>query len=137
MNFSLPTSNASLTHAQARRNAFNKSTRSQRSDLPVMALFCTLKASKVGLFTSLIMKSSFQGYGFCPPIIQHVCDNKSAISATWKDENISVFYKTKPDADVAKVARLAISDIQKHSQVHAFWVEGHVDKRGPPFSPQE
>jgi hypothetical protein len=65
-----------------------------------------------------------------------VCDTKF-ISATWKDENASVFDKTKPDADVAKVARLAILDIQKHSQVHAFWVEGHADKCGPPFSPQE
>jgi hypothetical protein len=67
-----------------------------------------------------------------PPLIQHVCDNKSAISATWKEENTIVFDKTKSDADVAKVVRLAISDIQQHSQVHVFWVEGHVDKRPPP-----
>jgi hypothetical protein len=48
-----------------------------------------------------------------------------------------VFDNTKPDADVAKVARLYISYIQQHSQVHAIWVEGHADKRPPPFSPQE
>jgi hypothetical protein len=72
-----------------------------------------------------------------PPLIQDVCDNKSASSATWKDENASVFDNTKPDADIAKVARLAISDIQQHSQVQAFWVEGRADKRAPPFSPQE
>jgi hypothetical protein len=76
-------------------------------------------------------------YGFFPPSIQHICDNKSDINATWKDGNISVFEKTKPDADVAKVARLTISDIQQHSQVNAFWIEGHADKCGPPFSPQE
>jgi hypothetical protein len=76
-------------------------------------------------------------YGFFYPSIQHVCDNKSAINATWKDENISVFYKTKPDADVAKVARLAISDIQQHSQVDTFCVEGHANTHSPPFSPQE
>jgi hypothetical protein len=49
-----------------------------------------------------------------------------------------VFDNTKPDADISKVARLAISDMQQHSQVHAFFVEGHADKRAPPpFSPQE
>jgi hypothetical protein len=71
---------------------------------------------------------------FLPHLIQHVCDNKSAINATWKDENISVSDKKKTDADVAKVARLAISNIQQHSQVHAFWVEGHAEKCAPPFS---
>jgi hypothetical protein len=76
-------------------------------------------------------------YGFSSPSIQHVCDNKSYINATWKDENISVFDKTKPDADVTKVARNAIADIQQYYQVNAFWVEGHADKRGPPLSPQE
>jgi ribonuclease HI len=76
-------------------------------------------------------------YCFSPPSIEHVCDNQSAISATWKDKNISVFDKTKPDANVAKVARNAIVEIQQHSQVNAFWVEGHADKCGPPFSPQE
>jgi hypothetical protein len=54
-----------------------------------------------------------------------------------KDEHISVFDKTKPDADVAKVSRISISNIQKHSRVHVFWVEGHAHKRDPPFSPQE
>jgi hypothetical protein len=76
-------------------------------------------------------------YGFSPASIKHVCDNKSAINATWKDKSISVFDKTKSDADVAKVARNAIADIQQHSQVNAFWVEGHPEKCGPPFSPQE
>jgi hypothetical protein len=53
-------------------------------------------------------------FGFSPLSIQHVCDNKYAINATWKDENISVFDKTKPNADVAKVARNVIADIQQH-----------------------
>jgi hypothetical protein len=43
----------------------------------------------------------------------------------------------KPDADVVKVARNAIADIQQYSLVNAYWVEGHANKRGPPFSPQE
>jgi hypothetical protein len=43
-------------------------------------------------------------YGFSPPKIEHVSDNQSAITATWKDENISVFDKTKPDDGAAKVA---------------------------------
>jgi hypothetical protein len=72
-------------------------------------------------------------YEFSPPSVQHVCDNKSAINATWKDEKISVFDKTKPDADVAKVARNAITDIQQDYQVKAFCVECHTNKRAPPF----
>jgi hypothetical protein len=76
-------------------------------------------------------------YGFSPPSIEHVCDNQSAISATWKDENIIVFDKTKPDADVAKVARSSISNLQIHSNVNTYLVEGHSDKRGTPFSPHE
>jgi hypothetical protein len=43
-------------------------------------------------------------YGFSPPNIEHICDNKSAITATLKDENISVFDQTKPDADVVRVS---------------------------------
>jgi hypothetical protein len=66
-----------------------------------------------------------------------MCDNKSAITATWKEENISVFEKAKPDADVAKVAQNAIADLQPFSAVKCFWVEGHADKHGPPFSPEE
>jgi hypothetical protein len=63
---------------------------------------------------------------------------QSAISATWKDKHISVFDRTKPDADVAKIARNAIKDIQQHSLINAYWVEGHADKcTYPPFSPQE
>jgi hypothetical protein len=76
-------------------------------------------------------------YGFSPPTIEHVCDNKSAITATWKYENISVFDKTKLDADVAKVARNSIAALQPFSTIKPFWVEGHADKRGPPFSLQE
>jgi hypothetical protein len=62
MNFSFSTSNASLVHAQAqaRRNAFNKFTCSQRSDLPVIDLSCMPKASKVGSFPNSIMKSLFK-----------------------------------------------------------------------------
>jgi hypothetical protein len=56
-------------------------------------------------------------YGMSPPTIEHVCNNQSAIFYTWKDENISVFDKTKPDDDVAKVYRNSISDIQLHSKV--------------------
>jgi hypothetical protein len=50
-------------------------------------------------------------YDFSPPNIEHVCNNQSAITANWKDENISVFDKTKPDADVIKVARKSITDL--------------------------
>jgi hypothetical protein len=71
------------------------------------------------------------------PTIEHVCDNKSAIAATWKDENISVSNKTKPDADVAKVAINLIADLQSYSKVKAYWFEGHEYKRGPSFSPKE
>jgi hypothetical protein len=76
-------------------------------------------------------------YGVSPPSIEHVCDNQSTISAIWKDENVCIFDKTKPDADVAKLSRNAIADLQQHPLVTAYWAEGHVDKRGPSFSPQE
>jgi hypothetical protein len=76
-------------------------------------------------------------YGFSPPSIEHACDNKSAITATQKDDNSSVFDKTKPDSDLAKVAQNAIADLQPVYTVKPFWVEGHTEKRGPPFSPQE
>jgi septin family protein len=66
-----------------------------------------------------------------------ICNNKSAITATWKDENISIFDKTKPDADVAKVARNAIAALQPFSTIKSFCVQGHADKGGPPFLPQE
>jgi hypothetical protein len=36
--------------------------------------------------------------------IPHVFDNQSAIMTTWKDNNRNIFDKTKPDADIAKVA---------------------------------
>jgi hypothetical protein len=54
-----------------------------------------------------------KSYGFPTPSIEHVCDNQSAISATWKDKTISVFDHMKPDAHVDKVARNAIADIQE------------------------
>jgi hypothetical protein len=44
-------------------------------------------------------------YGFVALNIEDVYDNQSAITATWKNENISVFDKTKPDDDVAKLAQ--------------------------------
>jgi hypothetical protein len=65
-------------------------------------------------------------YGFAPPSIEHVCKNQSAISATWKDENINIFNKSKPDADVAKLSRNAIADLELHFLVTAYWVEGHT-----------
>jgi hypothetical protein len=55
--------------------------------------------------------------------IEHVCDNKSTITATWKDENISVFDNTKPYADAAKVARSSIAALQPFSTAKYFWVE--------------
>jgi hypothetical protein len=76
-------------------------------------------------------------YGFSPPTIEHGCNHKSAIAATWKDENISVFDNTKPDADVAKVARNAIADLQPFSTIKSLWVKGHAYTCGPPFLPQE
>jgi hypothetical protein len=59
--------------------------------------------------------------GFSAPTIEHVCDNQSVIIATWKDEKINVFDKTKANADVSKDARTAIADLQCHSKVKAFW----------------
>jgi hypothetical protein len=76
-------------------------------------------------------------YGFSPPTIKHVCDNQSAFTATWKENTLSVFDKTKPDADVITVARCAISELQQFSTVKAFWVSSHADKRAPPYSKQE
>jgi hypothetical protein len=78
-----------------------------------------------------------QVYGCSPPNIEHVCDNQSSITATWKDENISVFEKSKPDADVAKVDRSSIADIRQYSIIKLLWVQGHSDKRGPPYSLEE
>jgi hypothetical protein len=76
-------------------------------------------------------------YGLYITTIEHVCDNKSAITSTWKDENISIFDKKKTDADVANVARNSIAALQPFYTVKYFWVEGHADKRGPSFSLQE
>jgi hypothetical protein len=76
-------------------------------------------------------------YGFTPPKIEHVCDNQSAITATWKDDNKSVFDKTKPDADVIKVTCVAIVELKEHSTVNTLWVRGHADKRGPPCTQHE
>jgi hypothetical protein len=50
-------------------------------------------------------------FGFAPCSIQHVCNNKSAITATWKYDTLNVFYKTKPDAGVIIVARVALSEL--------------------------
>jgi hypothetical protein len=91
--------------------------------------------SNIATFTILTLIR--QVYGFSPRKIEPVCDNQLAITATWKDENISVFDKTKPDADAAKAARNAIADLQNFSTFKPYWVEGHADKRGPPFSLQE
>jgi hypothetical protein len=41
--------------------------------------------------------------------------------------------KYKPYADISKVARNSISDLQLHSNVKSYWVEGDADKRRPPF----
>jgi hypothetical protein len=68
-------------------------------------------------------------YRFLPPNIKHVCDNQYEVTATWKDENISVFDNTKPDTDVAKVARNSITDLQSYSKNKAYWVEGQEVKR--------
>jgi hypothetical protein len=86
--------------------------------------------------TSTVFNLIRKVHGFSPPTVKHICDNQSAISATCKYENISVFENTKPNSDVAKVARNSISDLQLHSNVKSYWLEGHADKRGPPFSPQ-
>jgi hypothetical protein len=59
-------------------------------------------------------------YVFSPISIEHVCDNQSAITAAWKEDTVSVFEKTKPDADVIMVARSAISELQQFSAVKAF-----------------
>jgi hypothetical protein len=67
-------------------------------------------------------------YGFTPPVIEHVCDNQSTITDTWKKNTLSVFAKTKPDVDVIMVARSAISELQQFLTVKAFWVRSHADK---------
>jgi hypothetical protein len=63
--------------------------------------------------------------------------NMYATTNPQKDQNISVFDKTKPDTDVTKAAINLISDLQSYSKVKSYWVRGHTDKRGPPFSLQE
>jgi hypothetical protein len=65
------------------------------------------------------------------PTIEQVCDNQSAIIVTWKDKNISVFEKTKPDANVSKLARTSITTIQCYYKVKAFWIRGHSEKAPP------
>jgi hypothetical protein len=76
-------------------------------------------------------------YGFTPRSIQHVCDNQSAITSTWKHGTLSVFDKTKPDADIIIVARVALSEFQLHSPGKPHWVASHSDKLGPPYTIQE
>jgi hypothetical protein len=69
--------------------------------------------------------------------IQHVCNNQSAISVTCKYDTLSVFDRTKPDADVIIVARVALSELQLHFYGKPHWVSSHADKRGPPYTIQE
>jgi hypothetical protein len=76
-------------------------------------------------------------YGFTPPSVEHVCDNQSDITITWKEKSLSIFDKTKPDSNVIMVARSAISELQQVSTVKAVWVSSHADKRGPPYPKQE
>jgi hypothetical protein len=82
--------------------------------------------------TFSILNTIIRVYGFTPTSVEHACDNQSTITATWKDKNLSVFDKTKPDADVIMVARSAISELQQFSTVKAVWVSSHADKRAPP-----
>jgi hypothetical protein len=65
-------------------------------------------------------------YGFTPTV-KHVCNNQGAITATWKENTLSVFDKTKPGADVTMVARSAISELQQFTTVKAMWVSSHAD----------
>jgi hypothetical protein len=51
----------------------------------------------------------------------HVTTNLQSL--LWKDENISVFDKNKPDADVAKVSINLITDLQSYSKFKSYWVE--------------
>jgi hypothetical protein len=59
------------------------------------------RAEICGIATFAIFTLISKIYGFSPPTIEHVCDNQSAITATWQDENIGVFDKTKPDVGVS------------------------------------
>jgi hypothetical protein len=74
-----------------------------------------------------------------PPLtsIEHVRDNQSAITDTWKEDTVGVFEKTKSDAVVIIVARSAITELQQFSAVRAFWIGSHTDKRDPPYTLQE
>jgi hypothetical protein len=53
------------------------------------------------------------------------------LTATWRENTLNVFDKTKPDSDVIMVARSAILEIQQFSTVKALWVSSHTDKRPP------
>jgi hypothetical protein len=43
----------------------------------------------------------------------------------------------KPDTNVSKVSRNAMTDLQLHSLITSYWFKGHADKCGRPLSPQE
>jgi hypothetical protein len=70
-------------------------------------------------------------YVFAPHSIQHVCNNKSAITSIRKYDTLSVFDKTNYDSDIIILARVALSELQLHSPVKSYWVSSHAEKRGP------
>jgi hypothetical protein len=45
--------------------------------------------------------------------------------------------KQKPDADVIKVARGTIAELQVYSIVNVDWERGNVDTRSPPYIQHE
>jgi hypothetical protein len=68
--------------------------------------------------------------------IEHVCNSESALNRIWNKEKYGVFDQSIPDADDITAARTLLSAI-KNTQVSPQWVQGHADKRGQPYKPQE
>jgi hypothetical protein len=79
-----------------------------------------------------------QAYGNTPPNIEHVCDNQSALTVTWKVQTISIFNNGGPNADVTMVDHNDLTTlVQEFTAVTPCWVQGHADKHGLPYTLQE
>jgi hypothetical protein len=88
--------------------------------------YCAELCDNIATFT--ILNTIRIVYGFAPRSIEHVCDNQYASTATWKHDTLNIFDKTKPDADVISVARVALSELQLHPPGKPYWVVSHSHK---------
>jgi hypothetical protein len=75
-------------------------------------------------------------YSWNTSTMEHIYDSESALNRIWNQEQDGVFDQSWPGADAILVARqlLASAGLTK---IPPMWVQGHADKRAPPFIAHE